>query len=73
MTLQSKDDLRNNAAALRIIHDELIAQRNAAQTREEWQDLNHAAKKAWEAWLKAQQALTMCSDEGAYSAEQKLS
>jgi hypothetical protein len=51
----------------------LLVLNNAAQTREEWQDLNHAAKKAWEAWLKAQQALTMCSDEGAYSAEQKLS
>lgn len=50
----------------------LLVLNNAAQTREEWQDLNHAAKKAWGAWLKAQQALTMCSDEGAYTDDQKL-
>ena len=71
-TPQTKDAIRKELLQVDDQYQAVLALRNAEPDRERWLRLDHEQRKLFHQRLALLQALTMVSDIGAYTDEQKM-
>jgi hypothetical protein len=64
--------IHNEIARLYDRYEAILALRDAEKDPAKYRQLDHAQQAAFREWLFAMQKATMCSDEGAYTDDQKL-